>query len=129
MPSTLDPNQLASFTKQPVNVKRTKEEFVYDPAYDKHVEGMFRRKWDEEETFKPHAKQIWSALFQPVIGNSPAFGDVPMLMSIAERTKSDVLRGKALACLKLHLMDCSGVDGSLKDRVQETLNNVTGVAT
>ena len=121
MPSTLDPNQLASFTKQPVAIKRA-ESFTYDPSYDKQVEGMFRRKWLDEETFKPHAKRIWSALFQPVIGNSPAFEDVPMLMSIVENTQSDVLRGKAIAALQMYLVDCSGVDGSLKSTVQQLLN-------
>jgi hypothetical protein len=127
--STLNPNQIALAIKKPVVLKRAKEEFVYDPStYDKAIEGMFRRKWLDEETFLPRAKEIWSALFQPCIGNSPAFEDIPMLMSVAERTKSDVLRTKAIAALKLHLVDCSGTDGSLKPKVQEILNSLQEVA-
>jgi hypothetical protein len=126
MPSTLDPAQLAIALKRPVALKRAnKEELIYDPdTYDKAIEGLFRRKWLDEETFLPRAKEIWSALFQPVIGNSPSFEDVPLLLSVVEDTKSDVLRDKAIVALKLHLVDCSGVDDSLKSKVQEILNGV-----
>jgi hypothetical protein len=65
--------------------------------------------WLDEETFPPRSKEIWSALFQPCIGNSPAFEDVPLVIAVAENTKSEVLRAKAIVALKLHLVDCSGV--------------------
>jgi hypothetical protein len=128
--STLNPAQIAiALRKTPVVLKRAKETFTYNPdTYDEVIEKMFRRKWLDEETFPQRAKEIWSALFQPCIGNCPAIEDVPLLMSVVENTKSDVLRDKAIVALKLHLVDCSGTDGSLKFTVQEVLNNLQEVA-
>jgi hypothetical protein len=128
--STLDPTQIAvALRKTPVVLKRVKETFTYNPdTYDEVIEKMFRRKWLDEETLPPRAKEIWSALFQPVIGNCPAFEDLELIMSVAVRTKSDTLRTKSIAAMKLHLTDCSGTNDELKGKVQETLNNLTGVA-
>jgi hypothetical protein len=127
--STLNPAQIALALRTPVVQKRAKEEFAYNPdTYDEVIVKMFKRVWLDEETFPPRAKEIWSALFQPCIGNSPAFEDLELLMSVAERTQSEVLRAKAIAALKLHLVDCSGTDGSLKAKVQEILNSLQEVA-
>jgi hypothetical protein len=50
-------------------------------------------------------------------------------MSVAQRTKSDVLKSKAVSGLKLYLLDCSGKHpDSLKPKVQEVLNSLQEVA-
>ena len=125
----LSPTQIAIALKTPPVPKRTKEIFQYDPTtYDAVIVGMFGRVWLDEEVFPPRAKEIWSALFQHCLGDSVDFDDVPLVLGVAERTKSDVLRKKAIRALEMHLIDCSGTDDSLKPNVKELLRNLQEVA-
>jgi hypothetical protein len=126
----LNPTQIAIALKTPRVPKCNKDIFVYEPAiYDALIEGMFGRRWGDEhdETFPPHAKEIWSALFRQCLGDSIDFDEVPLVIGVAERTKSDVLREKAVRALEMHIVDCSGTDDSLKPKVKETLTTLREV--
>ena len=103
--------QIEHALRTPATPKRNKEAFRYEAAiYDDVIVGMFGRVWLDEEVFPPRAKEIWSALFQQCLGDSIDFEDVPLVVAVAEHTKSETLRAKAVCALKLHLLDCSGTE-------------------
>jgi hypothetical protein len=126
MANNLNPDQLARVLKTTPPVTETPSvKQLYDESLDSLIEGMFGRRWDRDEHFPPIATDIWSLLFNcGALGEEPSIDDVPLLISIAQTTTSESLRHRALAALRNHLSDVSGVDCSLKPRVSEILTRL-----
>jgi hypothetical protein len=97
----------------------------YDPALDDELAGMFGRKWGEEEQFTPQAKKLYHALnWTCLLGNFPEFDDIPLFLSLAKNTASNLLRQKACSCLRSYLTDCSGTNASLKPAAKALLESI-----
>src|SRR5665213_2889995 len=89
-------DRLVRKTPTPQTTK-TPASFPYNVAlYDEPLEGMFGRRWDDLEVFPPRAKEIWSALFRCTIGGTFALEEVSMLLAVAENTRSESLRTRAI---------------------------------
>jgi hypothetical protein len=120
--STLNPQQLQRIfnTATPAR-KSTPTAIEYNPADDAELAGMFGRRHDELETFTPRVKNLYHVLnWSTLLGNYPDFADIRLLLTVAKNTRDDKIRSKAISCLKMHLVDCSG-DTSLKPEVLETI--------
>ena len=94
---------------------------VWNPALDEETEGMFGRRWDDLEKFSSLASRVYHLLnWTTLLGNYPETGDIPLLVSIATSTGSELLRAYALDGLKQHLRDVSG-ESPYRDVAKQTI--------
>lgn len=128
--STLSPEQInIALRRQPASTKKQPENFPYDYArYDDALEGMFGRRWDDLEVFPPRAKEIWSALFRCTIGGTFTLEEVSMLLAVAQNTRSESLRTRAIGGLRDYVVDCTGTNPALKPAAQKLLYSLTATA-